>query len=53
MGKPAASVFDALLRKGVIVRCCDSMGCPNCLRITVGTEEENEIFAEALRSVSA
>lgn len=53
LGKPAAPVFEALLRKGVIVRCCDAMGCPTCLRITVGTEEENEIFAEALRSVTA
>jgi histidinol-phosphate aminotransferase len=53
LGKPAAPVFHALLGKGVIVRCCDSMGQPSCLRITIGTEEENEIFAEAYRSVSA
>jgi histidinol-phosphate aminotransferase len=53
LGKPAVPVFQALLRKGVIVRCCDSMGQPTCLRITVGTAEENQMFEEAFRSVSA
>ncbi|GAE25070.1 biosynthetic aromatic amino acid aminotransferase beta [Halalkalibacter wakoensis JCM 9140] len=39
-------VFDLLLKKGFIVRSGQALGFPTCVRITVGTEEENkELFA--------
>lgn len=46
----ARQIFDQLLRRGVIVRPLKATGLPHCLRISVGTEEENEICVEALGS---
>ena len=43
--------FDRLLRQGVIVRPLASFGAPEAIRVTVGTVEENAIFAEALGHV--
>ncbi|HEY8347731.1 MAG TPA: histidinol-phosphate transaminase [Symbiobacteriaceae bacterium] len=50
-GRPAAEVFDALLRQGVLVRPCGSFGLPNAIRVTIGTPEQNKAFAEALERV--
>jgi histidinol-phosphate aminotransferase len=50
-GRPAADVYGALMRKGVLVRPCASFGLPNQIRVTVGTPEENARFAAALESV--
>ena len=44
-------VFHALLKKGVIVRNMAGYGLPQYIRVTVGTQEENTIFLEALREV--
>lgn len=49
--RPAAEVYDAMLRRGVLLRPCGSFGLPNSLRVTVGTPEENQRFAEALEQV--
>jgi histidinol-phosphate aminotransferase len=43
--------FDRLLRQGVIVRPLASFGAPEAIRVTVGTAEENAIFADALGHV--
>jgi histidinol-phosphate aminotransferase len=45
------TVFDRLLREGIIVRPLDGFGAPSAIRVTVGTSEENSIFAEALGRV--
>lgn len=50
-GRPAAEVFDRLLRRGVLVRPCGSFGLPTHLRVTVGTPEENARFVAALEAV--
>ncbi len=47
-GRP---VFERLLREGVIVRPLDGFGAPSAIRVTVGTSEENSIFAEAFGRV--
>jgi len=44
----AAEVFKRLLRRGVIVRPIAGYGLPEHLRVTVGTEAENEKFLAAL-----
>jgi histidinol-phosphate aminotransferase len=49
----ARQVFEQLLRRGVIVRPLKPTGLPNCLRISAGTKEENEICVEALKQVRA
>lgn len=53
VGRPAAPVYDALLREGVIVRPVANYGLPNHLRVTVGRPEENERFLAALEHVLA
>lgn len=47
----ARPVYEALLRKGVIVRSMDAYGLPRHLRITVGTEAENSRLLRALKEV--
>jgi histidinol-phosphate aminotransferase len=48
VGGDARILFDELLRLGVIVRPLAGFGAPTAIRVTVGTTEENEFFAEAL-----
>ena len=50
---PGMEVFEALLRRGVIVRPCQSFGCPEHIRVTIGTGEQNRRFIDALRLVLA
>lgn len=50
-GRPAAPVYEALLRAGVIVRPVANYGMPNHLRITIGLPEENLRFITALKQV--
>ncbi len=49
----AAPIYEALLRKGVIVRPVANYGMPNHLRVTVGLEHENAYFIAALTEVLA
>ncbi len=44
----AQAVFQALLKQGVIVRPIAGYGLPDWLRVTVGTQEQNERFLAAL-----
>jgi len=44
----AASVYQQLLKQGVIVRPVANYGLPEWLRVTVGTETENARFLSAL-----
>ena len=47
----AASIHQALLEQGVIVRPLAAYGLPNWLRVTVGIAEENLRLIDTLRSV--
>jgi histidinol-phosphate aminotransferase len=51
--RDSKAVFQALLRKGVIVRTGDIFGAPTHLRVTIGTPDEMEVFTQALREVLA
>ena len=44
----AAELYEALLYKGVIVRGMKAYGYPNLIRITVGTEAENQRLIKAM-----
>lgn len=52
-GRPATSIYEALLREGVIVRPIASYGMPNHLRISIGLPEENDRLFSALSKVLA
>ncbi|MDD5267548.1 MAG: histidinol-phosphate transaminase [Methylococcales bacterium] len=46
-------VYEALLRKGVIVRPVGNYELPNHLRISIGTATENQLFLQALADTLA
>lgn len=49
--RDSRAVFEALLRRGVIIRTGDVFGAPTHLRVTIGTTEENDLFLAALPDV--
>jgi histidinol-phosphate aminotransferase len=51
--RPADTVFEAMLRQGVIVRSMRAYGFPTFIRINVGLEAENRRFMKALKTVLA
>jgi len=52
-GEDAARVEAALLERGVVVRPMAGYGLPQCLRISVGREEENSALLAALDGFAA
>jgi histidinol-phosphate aminotransferase len=49
--RDGAALAERLVREGVIVRPLAPFGAPSCVRVTVGTPEENAVFAEVLARV--
>lgn len=49
--RPGAEVFQALLRRGVIVRSMDEYGLRLHMRVTIGRPAENKLFLKALDQV--
>lgn len=49
--KDSQAVFQALMKKGIIVRTGDIFGMSTYLRVTIGTEEENKRFITALKEI--
>lgn len=47
------AVFQALLRRGIIVRAMRSYKLPEWVRVSVGTMEQNRAFVQALKEVLA
>jgi histidinol-phosphate aminotransferase len=52
-GRPAPQLFEALLRRGVVVRPMHGYGFPTAQRITVGLRGENEKLLAALAEALA
>jgi histidinol-phosphate aminotransferase len=50
-GRDGNELFQALLKKGVIIRSGVPLGFPKAIRVTVGSEKQNEIFIQAFREV--
>ncbi len=44
-------IFKELLKQGIIVRPLKSFGLPNCIRVSIGTQEENLSFIDGLKRV--
>ena len=51
MMKTNHTICEHLLKEGVIVRNLIGFGLPNCMRVTIGLEEENHIFKQAFLKV--
>ena len=49
--KDSQVVFEALQRRGIITRTIKEYGFPNALRITIGTEQQNERLIRTLKKV--
>jgi histidinol-phosphate aminotransferase len=50
--KPAGEVWQGLLDRDILIRNCgNQLLLENCLRVSVGTEAENDAFLKALREV--
>ena len=45
------AVFQAMLRKGIILRAMGSYGLPECIRVSVGTMEQNLRCIEELKAL--
>lgn len=47
----ASALCDSLLREGVFVRWLRAFGLEHCVRITIGTPEENDLFIRKMKKV--
>ena len=52
-GRPAGSIYEAMLRQGVIVRPVGNYQLPTHLRLTIGTRLQNERMLAALQKAMA
>lgn len=44
-------VYTELLKAGIIVRPLKAFGLPKCIRITIGTEDQNRLLVESLEKI--
>ncbi len=49
----ASTMVRALLEKGVAVKALASWGAPTCIRVTIGTPEQNQAFLQSVRGAGA
>jgi histidinol-phosphate aminotransferase len=49
LGEDAAALANRLREDGVAVRPMGPWGAPNCIRVTIGTPEQNQAFLQAVR----
>lgn len=48
---PAEKIYSGLLKRGILIRNVESPSLPRCLRVTVGTADENRVFIERLGEI--
>ena len=52
VGQDASAVASRLRGEGVSVRPLNAWGAPNCIRVSIGTPEQNQTFLSAMRNVA-
>jgi len=52
LGEDAATLAKGLLEERVAVRPLGHWGAPNCIRVTIGTPEQNKMFLQAAGTVA-
>jgi histidinol-phosphate aminotransferase len=53
VGEGAAAVASRLQDEGIAVRPLGPWGAPNCIRVTIGTQEQNRAFLQAMRRIGS
>ena len=53
VNQPGADLAAAMMKKGVIVRAMAGYGYPDAIRVTIGTQEDNKRFLEALTTLTS
>ncbi len=53
LAQDGVSIFQELLKRGVIVRSAHVFGLPTYIRVTIGTSDQNICFIQALKEVLA
>ncbi|MFC2131416.1 histidinol-phosphate transaminase [Bacteroidota bacterium] len=48
-GETVHKICNRMLEKGVIIRGLKAFGLPHCIRVTIGLQEENEIFEQKFK----
>ena len=43
------NLVEYLLKNGIIVRDLIGFGLPDCIRVTIGTKQENELFIDKVK----
>ena len=51
LGEKAAAVAERLQNEGMAVRPLGHWGAPHCIRVTIGTPEQNQAFLSAMRGL--
>ena len=51
LGKYTKKIYNALLSQGIILRPLDNYGLPDYLRVTIGTEKENQLLIRKLKII--
>jgi histidinol-phosphate aminotransferase len=52
LGEDASVVASRLRGEGISVRPLNAWGAPNCIRVSIGTPEQNQIFLSAMRKIA-
>ena len=52
VAEDAAGFAERLLREGVSVRPLGAWGAPECIRVSIGTPEQNQLLLDAIRKVA-
>jgi histidinol-phosphate aminotransferase len=53
LGEDAAAVASLLQDEGVAIRPLGPWGAPNCIRVTIGTPEQNQALLQAVRRIGS
>jgi histidinol-phosphate aminotransferase len=53
LGEEASAFANRLQDEGIAVRPLGHWGAPSCIRVTIGTPEQNQIFLHAARQIGS
>ena len=48
--RDAQAMYRSILEGGITIRALNSFGLPSCIRLTIGTEEQNRLFLQAFKT---